>query len=127
MGVTKEGSGGFPQPGDTVFVHYTGKLPDGKVFDSSIGKPHRELFGFYFELGAGAVIGGWDKGVATMKKGEKAVLTCKPDYAYGAEGTPGGPIPPNATLIFEVELKDFRKCTPAEVDDMDRKVAAARG
>ncbi len=73
------------------------------MFDSSIPKPHRKN-GFDFTIGAGQVISAWDIGIATMKVGEKAELTCHPDVAYGAEGTPGGPIPPNATLVFEVEL-----------------------
>ena len=87
------------KPGDNVAVHYTGKLTDGTVFDSSVarGKP------LEFQVGAGRVIRGWDEGIPQLKIGEKAVLTCPPDYAYGSAGA-GGVIPPNATLIFEVEL-----------------------
>eukprot|EP00164_Ancoracysta_twista_P001509 GFYU01001979.1.p1 GENE.GFYU01001979.1~~GFYU01001979.1.p1 ORF type:complete len:162 (-),score=50.90 GFYU01001979.1:127-612(-) len=91
-----------PNAMDTVTVHYTGTLPDGTVFDSSVkkGKP------FQFQLGAQKVIRGWDEGVATMAKGEKARLIVGPEYAYGAGGVPGA-IPPNSPLIFEVELLEF--------------------
>ncbi|HYM96404.1 MAG TPA: FKBP-type peptidyl-prolyl cis-trans isomerase [Candidatus Sulfotelmatobacter sp.] len=93
------GEGAEAKSGDTVDVHYTGWLTDGRKFDSSVdrGKP------FTFQLGAGRVIKGWDQGVAGMKEGGKRKLTLPPDFAYGARGT-GGVIPPNATLIFDVEL-----------------------
>ncbi len=97
------GSGVAPKAGDTVSVHYTGWLTDGKKFDSSVdrGEP------FEFTLGRGEVIAGWDAGVATMKIGDKVKLTIPPEMAYGAGGYPGA-IPPNATLIFEVELLAVR-------------------
>ena len=93
------GNGASPQQGNTVTVHYTGWLPDGTKFDSSVdrGEP------FSFVLGAGLVIQGWDQGVAGMRVGDKTRLTIPPELAYGQQGYPGA-IPPNATLIFEVEL-----------------------
>ncbi len=91
-----------PLHGDEVFVHYTGRLLSGEVFDSSVERG--ELF--KFKIGQNQVIKGWDIGVATMVKGEKCVLTCKPEYAYGSEGSPPS-IPPNSTLQFEVELFDW--------------------
>ena len=92
-------TGASPKTGDTVTVHYTGWLTDGKKFDSSVDRDDP----FAFVIGAGQVIQGWDEGVATLKVGEKAKLTIPPEKAYGREGYPGA-IPPNATLIFEVEL-----------------------
>merc|ERR1719215_1664486 len=118
--VLEEGSGATPKPGDTVFAHYTGRFQDGSVFDSSIGKPHREEFGFYFTLGQGEVIRGWDVGFGSMKIGEKALLTCRSDYAYGDQGSPGA-IPPKATLEFEVQLLNAEKLTPAKRREIDQK------
>jgi FKBP-type peptidyl-prolyl cis-trans isomerase len=93
------GSGPAPKQGDTVTVHYTGWLSDGTKFDSSLDRDEP----FSFVLGAGQVIRGWDEGVATLRVGDKARLTLPPEFAYGKEGYPGA-IPPNATLLFEVEL-----------------------
>ena len=89
----------FPKPGDRVKIHYTGKLESGKKFDSSHdrGRP------FECVIGTGQVIRGWDEGVPQMSVGEKSVLTITGDYAYGERGFPGL-IPPNATLVFDVEL-----------------------
>jgi FKBP-type peptidyl-prolyl cis-trans isomerase len=97
------GSGAEAQAGNTVSVHYTGWLTDGTKFDSSLdrGQP------FSFSLGSGGVIAGWDEGVAGMKIGGKRILVIPADLGYGASGA-GGVIPPNATLIFEVELLDVK-------------------
>ena len=98
------GDGGSPVIGDKVIVHYTGKLADGSIFDSSVdrGQP------FNFTLGVGRVIKGWDEGVASMKIGGKRTLTIPPNLGYGERGA-GDRIPPNSTLIFEIELLDIKK------------------
>ncbi len=97
------GTGDTPTTGQTVVVHYTGWLEDGTEFDSSLnsGQP------FSFQLGAGNVIPGWDEGLSTMKVGGKRQLIIPPDLGYGESGA-GGVIPPNATLIFEVELLEIQ-------------------
>ncbi|CAB1329946.1 unnamed protein product [Coregonus sp. 'balchen'] len=89
----------FPKKGQTCVVHYVGSLTDGTKFDSSRdrGKP------FKFKIGKQEVIRGWEEGVGQMSVGQRATLTCTPDFAYGSKGHPGI-IPPNSTLIFDVEL-----------------------
>jgi FKBP-type peptidyl-prolyl cis-trans isomerase len=99
----KVGSGAEAVAGKGVSVHYTGWLTDGTKFDSSLDRAKA----FDFQLGAGQVIPGWDQGVAGMKVGGKRKLTIPSELAYGASGA-GGVIPPNATLVFEVELLDVK-------------------
>lgn len=106
---TVVGNGQEAVPGKTVEVHYTGWLHDpaakgkrGKQFDSSVGRGP-----FSFPLGGGRVIKGWDEGVAGMKVGGKRTLVIPPELAYGARGA-GGVIPPNATLVFDVELLEVK-------------------
>jgi FKBP-type peptidyl-prolyl cis-trans isomerase FkpA len=106
---TVVGKGNEAVAGKTVYVNYTGWLHDpkapqqrGKQFDTSIGRGP-----FYFPLGGGRVIKGWDEGVAGMKVGGKRTLVIPPELGYGARGA-GGVIPPNATLVFDVELLDVK-------------------
>jgi FKBP-type peptidyl-prolyl cis-trans isomerase FkpA len=104
---TKPGTGASPKTGQTCVMHYTGWLYEkgakGAKFDSSVdrGKP------FEFKIGMHQVIAGWDEGVATMKVGGKRTLIIPPDLGYGARGA-GGVIPPNATLLFDVELLEVK-------------------
>lgn len=93
-----------PQTGQTITVHYAGRLTDGTKFDSSVdrGQP------FVFQVGIGKVIKGWDEGLLTMRAGGKRILTIPPHLGYGQRGA-GDVIPPNATLVFEVELLEIRK------------------
>jgi FKBP-type peptidyl-prolyl cis-trans isomerase FkpA len=94
----KDGSGASPAATDTVKVHYRGSFPDGREFDSSFKRNAPA------EFPLNRVIACWTEGVQKMKVGGKAKLTCPAAIAYGARGTPGGPIPPNAALQFEIEL-----------------------
>ena len=101
MIIHKNGNGQIPHSGQTVQVHYSGMFENGSKFDSSIGK-HPYAFG----LGKGKVIKGWDEAIALMSKGEKRTLIIPPELGYGSQDK--GRIPPNSTLIFEVELVDFQ-------------------
>ena len=102
-----EGSGPIVPKGAYVKVHYTGKLTNGEVFDCS----RKRGMPLDFQVGMGQVIRGWDEGITQLKKGQKAKLTCPPEYAYGDQGA-GGKIPPGATLIFDVEVVDFSMSQP---------------
>jgi rhodanese-related sulfurtransferase len=119
--ITQEGSGAVAENGMSVSVHYTGKLTDGTKFDSSLdrGTP------FSFTLGQGRVIKGWDQGVLGMKVGEKRTLIIPSELGYGSTGA-GASIPPNATLIFDIELLDVQmpivlgQSTPAEFIELQK-------
>ena len=100
---TKAGKGNNPKTGQTCVMHYTGKLLDGTVFDSSVERNQP----FEFTLGQGQVIKGWDEGVALMKKGGKATLIIPSELGYGSNGA-GNVIPPYASLVFDVELLDIK-------------------
>jgi FKBP-type peptidyl-prolyl cis-trans isomerase FkpA len=101
---TKHGAGDGAKDGDTLVVHYTGTLTDGKKFDSS--KDRNEPF--EVTLGERRVIAGWEQGLQGMKAGESRKLTIPPDLGYGARGA-GSVIPPNATLVFDVELLEIKR------------------
>ena len=101
--INREGSGDYPSKGKNVSVHYRGMLLDGTVFDSSYQRNEPIVF----PLGMGQVIKGWDEGIALLKRGSSAKLVVPSELAYGSKGA-GGVIPPDASLIFEVELVDFR-------------------
>ena len=103
------GAGAEATPGSVVTVNYTGRLQDGTVFDSSVGKDPIQ-----FMLGAGMVIPGWDEGIQGMNVGAKRLLIIPPALAYGTQGR--GPIPPNATLIFEVDLLDASQAASSPVE-----------
>uniref|UniRef100_A0A8D0UBY1 peptidylprolyl isomerase n=2 Tax=Sus scrofa TaxID=9823 RepID=A0A8D0UBY1_PIG len=100
----------FPKKGDVVHCWYTGTLQDGTVFDTNIqtsSKKKKSAKPLSFKVGIGKVIRGWDEALLTMSKGEKARLEIEPEWAYGKKGQPDAKIPPNAKLIFEVELVDI--------------------
>lgn len=99
--------GEVAKAGDVVSMNYTGRLENGTVFDSNVDPKFNHVQPFDFTLGAGQVITGWDKGIVGMKVGEKKTLTIPPEEGYGANGQ--GPIPPNATLVFDVELLAIKK------------------
>lgn len=107
IAVKQEGTGAQPQAGDTVSVYYTGKLLDGKVFDSNMDTsrpgPHEPI---KFAVGRGFVIKGWDNGISSLKKGTKATLVIPSGLAYGLQGNQG--IPANSVLVFDVELVDVK-------------------
>ena len=100
--ILKEGTGAVAKSGDTVAMNYTGTFTDGKAFDSNVDPKFNHVQPFIFTIGAGQVIKGWDIGVAGMKVGEKRKLELAPAFAYGERGQ--GTIPPNTTLVFEVQL-----------------------
>jgi peptidylprolyl isomerase len=101
--ITKKGTGVRPKKGDTVVIHYTGMLTNGVKFDSSRdGKP------LSFKLGVGQVIKGWDEGIAKLRVGDHAILVIPSNLAYGAKGA-GDVIPPDANLIFVVEIVDVKE------------------
>ena len=102
MIIHKNGNGEIPKKGQTVEVHYSGMLEDGTKFDSSVDRARP----FKFKLGEGRVIKGWEEALSIMSKGEKRTLIIPPELGYGERGT--GPIPPNSTLIFEVELLNYK-------------------
>lgn len=105
--VTRRGEGNQLKPGETVSVHYTGMLGNGMKFDSSLDRDQP----IEFELGAGRVIKGWDEGVAQLRVGDQATLIIPPQLGYGARGA-GGVIPPDATLIFIIEVVGVKEMTP---------------
>lgn len=110
VSVSEEGTGVQPKAGDTVYVHYTGKLLDGKVFDSSLDstlRPGMKLEPIKFPIGRGFVIKGWDAGIAALKKGSKATLIIPSTLAYGLQGSPPA-IPGNSVLAFDVQLIDVK-------------------
>jgi len=118
--IIKAGDGGpLAETGEQITVHYTGKLENGEVFDSSVtrGQP------FECQIGVGQVIKGWDVGMMSMSVGEKAELTIAGEHGYGASGSPPK-IPPNATLIFEVELLKIGDREPVGMTDAELNAAA---
>jgi FKBP-type peptidyl-prolyl cis-trans isomerase len=110
---TQPGSGPMPKAGDVVLVHYTGKLLNGKVFDSSLTNPQSGGKPVQLQIGVGMVIPGWDEGVMKMHKGEKATLVIPSTLAYGPRGNQG--IAPNSVLTFDIELVDIQKGQPGQM------------
>lgn len=106
--ILNEGTGEVAKSGDTVAMNYTGAFQDGNAFDSNVDPKFKHVEPFVFTIGAGQVIKGWDLGIAGMKVGEKRKLELAPEVAYGSQGA-GSVIPPNATLVFEVELLGIKK------------------
>ncbi len=117
--ITEKGRGVLATAGSRVKVHYTGKLEDGTKFDSSLDRNEP----FVFELGAGMVIKGWDEGFTLLHVGDKATLKIPPHLGYGERGA-GSVIPPNATLIFEVELLEIMPVVKIEEFDIKGKVSS---
>ncbi|HEY0376636.1 MAG TPA: FKBP-type peptidyl-prolyl cis-trans isomerase [Pyrinomonadaceae bacterium] len=111
--VTRQGTGQQLKAGDVVSVHYTGLLTNGTKFDSSLdrGEP------IAFPLGAGRVIKGWDEGVALLRVGDQATLIIPPQLGYGARGAGDGAIPPDATLIFIIEVVGVQEAVPGAAPD----------
>jgi FKBP-type peptidyl-prolyl cis-trans isomerase len=107
--ITRRSSGRQPRPGETVVVHYTGLLTNGVKFDSSLDRAEP----IKFKLGTGRVIKGWDEGIGKLRVGEQATLIIPPQLGYGAKGAGGGLIPPDATLIFIVELVGIEEAPPS--------------
>jgi FKBP-type peptidyl-prolyl cis-trans isomerase len=100
--ILREGNGTYPDDGDTVWVQYKGVLEDGTLFDQSHDDEN-----FNFILGSGEALHGWEVGIKSMRRGEKSILVMRSDYAYGSDGYLI--IPPEAPLIFYIELVDFKK------------------
>jgi peptidylprolyl isomerase len=107
--ITRKGTGKELKAGDTVLVHYTGLLTNGVKFDSSWDRNEP----IPFPLGAGRVIKGWDEAVAKLRVGDQATLIIPPQLGYGTRGAGGGVIPPDATLVFVIEVVDVKEATPA--------------
>lgn len=106
--ITRSGTGKQPKTGDTVLVHYTGLLTNGVKFDSSLDRNEP----IAFPLGMGRVIKGWDEGVAKLRVGDQATLIVPPQLGYGTRGAGGGVIPPDATLVFIIEVVDVKEAAP---------------
>ena len=113
--IFEEGDGRAPEDGEVVSVHYTGYLADGTEFDSSVGSGQP----FSFAIGQGLVIPGWDEGIALLNVGDKGRLILPSELGYGPQGAGGGIIPPNATLVFDVELVDIRPGSPDSPNEVD--------